>query len=127
MIPPNQSRFNMTSECPAACTSASGGIPESGITVIEYMMHMHKRGREGYTQRIDSSNNQSLLASMQHFSFKFQNTNYVPASYGKLYPGDRLITTCVWDSSADTVAVSGGLSSNNEMVIIAFDSVYQLY
>lgn len=54
---------------------------------------------------------------MNYFDFNYQNEDYVPFSRRQILPGDRLITTCVWDTSSDTSTVRGGVSSNNEMCI----------
>jgi hypothetical protein len=54
-----------------------------------------------------------LLARMNYFDFNYQNQDYVPFSRRKILPGDRLLTTCVWDTSSDNTTVLGGGKENS--------------
>jgi hypothetical protein len=117
-IPPGQKEFKMESTCPSSCTGdATYGIPSKGITVLTYAVHMHRRGIAGYTQVVRNGQELEPLTRMNYFDFNYQNVDYVPPQQQKLLPGDRLITTCVWDSSQDTTTIKGGISSEEEMCI----------
>lgn len=80
---------------------------------------MHGRGRAGITRWIRNGTELKSLANMRYFDFGFQMYKFFRKDHDKILPGDELITTCFWDTSADRKIVMGGLSSKQEMVCLS--------
>jgi Copper type II ascorbate-dependent monooxygenase, C-terminal domain len=62
---------------------------------------MHKRGREINVKQIRNGKEVMPLPAMK----------YVPANTERIYPGDRLITNCKFDTTHDKKEVLGGIFS----------------
>jgi hypothetical protein len=104
-LPPSNPDTSLTSECTAGCTQKL--FPVEGITVITNIFHAHLRGRSMTTDIIRDGKQLEKLGEMKHYSFYYQSPSFLPPGGRKIMPGDRLITTCHYDTSGDTEQVFG--------------------
>jgi hypothetical protein len=75
---------------------------------------MHKRGRQIWTT-IKRNNTETIeLGRINHYSFHHQVSQVLVTPFESLV-NDSVTTACVFDTSADSAAVSFGYSSNDEM------------
>lgn len=108
-IPANQPAFRLESTCPTECTKTFAGP----IKIIRTFPHMHLYGREIWTTLVDGETGQStLLSSRKFWNFGTQTSDAVDIT---VKPGDRLSTTCVYDSSKSPTPVVFGQASSEEM------------
>ncbi len=109
-LEPGRDLVSRSSVCVPECTER---WPAEGITAFSVFFHMHQRGRNLRVQIIRDGEEIDLLSSIRSFEYGYQYSK----TFGevKLLPGDRLITTCDWDTSEDDEPVPGGLASNDEM------------
>lgn len=96
--------------CTPECTDR---WPADGITAVSVFHHMHYRGRNAQVQIIRDGKEITPLSSLHHFEYGYQYSKNLNSI--QLLPGDKLITTCEYDTSNDTKPVPGGLSSREEM------------
>eukprot|EP01097_Dermamoeba_algensis_P004434 TRINITY_DN2893_c0_g1_i1.p1 TRINITY_DN2893_c0_g1~~TRINITY_DN2893_c0_g1_i1.p1 ORF type:complete len:569 (-),score=81.90 TRINITY_DN2893_c0_g1_i1:66-1772(-) len=115
-IPPSQDNFEVIGDCPSTCTEKK--IPSDGITVVNIEYHMHALGFKGWTQVIRNGTELTPLGSLSRYDFNFQ-TFWDMQPY-KLYPGDRIITHCVWSSRNKKATTVFGEGTDDEM---CFDMV----
>ncbi|KAK5084858.1 hypothetical protein LTR70_007753 [Exophiala xenobiotica] len=96
--------------CTPECTDR---WPSDGITAVSVFHHMHYRGRNARVQIIRDGKEITPLSSLRDFEYGYQFSKSLDSV--KLLPGDKLITTCEYDTSNDTEPVPGGLPSEDEM------------
>ncbi|KAK5947472.1 hypothetical protein PMZ80_001622 [Knufia obscura] len=96
--------------CTPECTDR---WPSDGITAVSVFHHMHYRGRNARVQIIRDGKEITPLSSLRDFDYGYQFSKSLDSV--KLLPGDKLITTCEYDTSNDTERVPGGLPSQAEM------------
>lgn len=96
--------------CTPECTDH---WPSDGITAVSVFHHMHYRGRNARVQIIRDGQEIAPLSSLRNFEYGYQFQKSLNSI--KLLPGDKLITTCEYDTSNDTEPVPGGLPSKDEM------------
>lgn len=96
--------------CTPECT---GRWPSEGITAVSVFHHMHFRGRNARVQIIRDGKEIAALSSLRNFEYGYQFSKALNET--KLFPGDKFITTCEYDTSNDTTPVAGGPSSAEEM------------
>ncbi|KAI9151240.1 DBH-like monooxygenase protein 1 [Paramyrothecium foliicola] len=96
--------------CTPECTSQ---WPSEGITAFSVFHHMHYRGRNARIQIIRDGQEIAPLSSLRDFEYGYQFSKSL--NQIQLLPGDKLITTCEYDTSEDSEPVPGGLSSQDEM------------
>jgi hypothetical protein len=96
--------------CTPECTNQ---WPSEGITAFSVFHHMHYRGRNTRVQIIRDGKEIAPLSSLRDFEYGYQFSKGL--NQIQLLPGDKLITTCEYDTSKDTEPVPGGQSSQEEM------------
>ena len=109
-LEPGKELVSHSTVCTPECT---GNWPKEGITAISVFHHMHFRGRNARVQIIRDGKEIEPLSSLYDFEYGYQfskNLNSV-----QLLPGDKLITTCEYNTMNDTEPVPGGLPSEDEM------------
>jgi hypothetical protein len=109
-LEPGKPLVSHSTVCTPECTDK---WPSEGITAVSVFHHMHYRGRQARVQIIRDGREIAPLSTLQDFEYGYQfskNVNNI-----QLLPGDRLITTCEYDTSNDTTPVPGGYSSEDEM------------
>ena len=110
-IPPKTPHHLISSECPTSCTSR---FPEQGINVMATQLHMHGLGSKIRLQVVRNGAEMKEFAKKDYYDFEKQSLSlHVP--FRKLLPGDRLILSCVFDSSSKTTTTRGGWQSSDEM------------
>ncbi|KXT08222.1 hypothetical protein AC579_5568 [Pseudocercospora musae] len=87
--------------------------PSDGITAVSVFHHMHYRGRNARVQIIRDGKEIAPLSTLHNFEYGYQFSKSLNSV--KLLPGDKLITTCEYNTMNDTEAVPGGQSSEDEM------------
>lgn len=96
--------------CTPECTNR---WPSEGITAFSVFHHMHFRGRNTRVQIIRDGEEIEPLSTLRDFEYGYQFSKSLDQV--KLFPGDKLITTCEFDTSNDTNPVPGGQASKEEM------------
>ncbi|KAK5045579.1 hypothetical protein LTR84_009197 [Exophiala bonariae] len=96
--------------CTPECTDR---WPAEGITAVSVFHHMHYRGRNARVQIIRDGKEITPLSTLRDFEYGYQFSKNLDSI--QLLPGDKLITTCEFDTSNDTAPVPGGLPSKDEM------------
>jgi hypothetical protein len=109
-LEPGQSLVKHSTVCTPECTDR---WPSDGITAVSVFHHMHYRGRNAEVQIIRDGKEIAPLSTLRDFEYGYQFSKSLNSV--KLLPGDKLITTCEFDTSNDTKPVPGGLSSEDEM------------
>ncbi|KAI8800861.1 PHM/PNGase F domain-containing protein [Cladochytrium replicatum] len=99
-----------TYEFPKECSN----LLTQNVTIMGVAVHMHMRGHAGELSIIRQGTNHSEpLVKVNYFDFNSQgSTRITPKT---LVPGDRIMTTCVWDSTNQVNATTGGYASSQEM------------
>lgn len=115
-LEPSMDLVSHTTVCTPECTKR---WPSGGITAISVFHHMHRHGRSARIQVIREGREIDLLSSIHNFEYGYQYSQLLNDI--KLLPGDRLITTCDYDTSKDSKSVSGGLTSEHEMCVAFVD------
>jgi hypothetical protein len=110
-LAPGNKNITVSSECTSTCTARSHF---SNLTLISNFFHAHKRANWLLTQHIRDSIQLPDIGKISHYDMSFQNIKML-ANPIPILPGDRLITTCGYDTSQDSTYTHGGLSSNDEM------------
>lgn len=110
-LEPGKNLVKHSTVCTPECTDR---WPSSdGITAVSVFHHMHYRGRNAEVQIIRDGKELAPLSTLRDFEYGYQFSKSLNSV--KLLPGDKLITTCEFDTSNDTKPVPGGLSSEDEM------------
>lgn len=109
-LPPGKELVAHSTTCTPECTDR---WPSDGITAFSVFHHMHYRGRNAKVQIIRDGKEIEPLSTLYDFEYGYQFSKSLNSV--KLLPGDRLITTCEYDTSNDTKPVPGGLPSKDEM------------
>ena len=109
-LEPGQPLVKHSTVCTPECTNK---FPSDGITAVSVFHHMHYRGRNAEVQIIRDGKEITPLSTLRDFEYGYQFSKSLNSV--KLLPGDKLITTCEFDTSNDTKPVPGGLSSEDEM------------
>ncbi|KFA70674.1 hypothetical protein S40288_07370 [Stachybotrys chartarum IBT 40288] len=109
-LEPGQELVAHSTVCTPECTSQ---WPSEGITAFSVFHHMHYRGRNMRVQIIRDGQEITPLSTLRDFEYGYQFSKSL--NQIQLLPGDKLITTCEYDTSEDTEPVPGGQSSQDEM------------
>ena len=109
-LEPGKELVSRSTVCTPECTKK---WPKEGITAFSVFHHMHYRGRHSRVQIIRDGKEIEPLSSLRDFVYDFQFSKNLDQV--KLLPGDKLITTCEFDTSNDTKPVRGGQPSKDEM------------
>lgn len=115
-LEPGKDIVARTTVCTPECTKR---WPSDGITAFAVFFHMHARGRNQRVQIIRDGKEMNALSSIRSFEYNYQYAKSVGEV--KLLPGDRLITTCEFDTSKDKEPVPGGLATKEEMCLAWVD------
>lgn len=109
-LEPGKELVSHSTVCTPECTDQ---WPTDGITAVSVFHHMHYRGRNAQVQIIRDGKEITPLSTLRDFEYGYQFSKSLDSI--KLLPGDKLITTCEYDTSNDTEPVPGGLPSKAEM------------
>jgi dopamine beta-monooxygenase len=96
VIPPGQSSWPITGNCPASCTSQY--IPAEGVTVVAAMLHSHLLGTALRATVIRNGIEYPLVVN-DAYDFNYQSYSYVTPTFN-LLPGDHVQTKCVYNSAS---------------------------
>jgi dopamine beta-monooxygenase len=112
-IPPSQQAIQFNTECPVSCTSR---FPEGGVNVFASQLHMHILGRKIWIQHIRDGVELVEITRKDFYDFHKQSLSYIFPEK-TLLPGDRIIASCVFDSSDKSEVTRGGWTSVDEMCV----------
>ncbi|SMR62701.1 unnamed protein product [Zymoseptoria tritici ST99CH_3D1] len=115
-LDPGKELVTISRVCTPDCTR---NWPEEGITAVAVFHHMHFRGVNTWVQIIRDGKEITPLSTLRHFEYGYQFSKTLNEI--KLLPGDRLITTCQYNTMNDTQPVPGGPSSADEMCFAWID------
>ncbi|EDW75148.2 uncharacterized protein Dwil_GK19855, partial [Drosophila willistoni] len=113
-IPPGQQAFPLSGYCVADCTRA--GLPSNGIIIFGSQLHTHLRGLRVLTRHFRGEQELREVNRDDYYSHHFQEMrtlHYKP----HVMPGDALVTTCYYNTSADKSAALGGFAISDEMCV----------
>ncbi|XP_017850836.1 tyramine beta-hydroxylase [Drosophila busckii] len=113
-IPPGQLAFPLSGYCVADCTRAA--LPHSGIIIFGSQLHTHLRGVRVLTRHFRGEQELREVNRDDYYSNHFQEMrtlHYKP----RVLPGDALVTTCYYNTLADSNATLGGFSISDEMCV----------
>jgi len=111
-IPPGQNAWDLQSECLSDCTQRK--FPPN-ITIFGGYNHAHTLAISMFTSLYRASGQFLGYASRAEFyDFNFQHFEFEDVPF-VLYPGDRLVTHCVYDSTTKNTPTTFGIATTNEM------------
>ncbi|XP_022085295.1 dopamine beta-hydroxylase-like isoform X1 [Acanthaster planci] len=113
-IPPESNAFYVTGYCSPDCTDK--GIPDRGIRVFASQLHTHLSGTAIWTKHIRNGVEMKELNRDDHYNAMFQEIRFLQKDVTVL-PGDALITTCRYDTSARQNVTLGGFGIQDEMCV----------
>lgn len=109
-LEPGKELVAHSTTCTPECTER---WPAEGITAVSVFHHMHFRGRNARVQIIRDGVEIDPLSVLHDFEYGYQFSKALDQI--KLLPGDRLITTCEFNTMNDTEPAPGGQGSQDEM------------
>lgn len=115
-LEPGKELVSHSTVCTPECTER---WPAEGITAVSVFHHMHYRGRNTRVQIIRDGKEIAPLSTLRDFEYGYQFSKALDNV--QLFPGDKFITTCEYDTSNDTEPVPGGQSSEDEMCFAWID------
>jgi hypothetical protein len=110
-IPPGQAAYPHVATCPEFVTQ---GLLDQPIHVFSSFLHAHEIGSAITTELFRNDASVGIVAMQDPFDFNTQ--VFQPADID-IMPGDRIETTCVYDSTGRTSPTPGGVASDEEMCI----------
>jgi len=113
-IPAHQPSFHMSGRCTTPTTAYA--LPQNGIQVFAAMGHMHYLGRQIWTDLLRNKTKVASIVDNPHYDFNAQ--KFLPLNL-TIFPGDEMVTHCVWDSTKANTTTFGGESTSNEMCLSA--------
>lgn len=109
-IPPGQRAWPHVATCSALITN---GLLNHEIHVFSSFLHAHEIGTSITTEVF---RNDTLVGSIVRDPFDFNMQTFQDADVD-IMPGDRITTTCVYDSTGRSSTTPGGPASDEEMCI----------
>lgn len=109
-IPPGQAAYPHVATCGEALTQ---GLLSHEINVFSSFLHAHEIGAAITTEVFRDD---MLVGSIVKDPFDFNMQSFQPTDV-TIAPGDRITTTCVYDSTGRGSQTSGGVASDEEMCI----------
>ncbi|XP_050684571.1 tyramine beta-hydroxylase [Leptidea sinapis] len=113
-IPGRQEAFPLTGYCIPQCTGV--GLPESGIMVFGSQLHTHLTGIAVWTRHYRRGVELPVINRDMHYSTHFQEIRILHRPV-KIFPGDYLKTTCVYNTSEKENTTIGGHAITDEMCV----------
>ncbi|RNA02847.1 dopamine beta-hydroxylase [Brachionus plicatilis] len=113
-IPPKALSFHHHGYCLSECTENS--LPEQGITIFASQLHTHLTGRKVWTSLVRDNQVVQIINSDNHFDQMFQEIRLLQRPV-RVYPGDALINTCVFETMDRDNMTFGGYSIRDEMCL----------
>jgi dopamine beta-monooxygenase len=110
-IPPGQAAYDHVASCSEAETMALLTEP---VNVFASFLHAHEIGSAIHSEVFRNGESVGVIADETPFDFNSQ--KFLPADI-QIEPGDRIDTTCTYDSTDRTSTTNGGPASDEEMCI----------
>ena len=110
-IPPGNPSFDYTATCPSLLTQ---GLLDHEIHVFSSFLHAHEIGSAITSEVYRDDALHGVIATQDPFDFNSQ--MFMDANID-IMPGDRIVTTCTYDSTDRTDVTMGGVASDEEMCI----------
>ncbi|MBP5977722.1 hypothetical protein HW132_34700 [Brasilonema sp. CT11] len=103
--------FTQSGVCPGVCSPHI--IPDTnGINVFGSFLFMHSLGRRIWTERSDNASVEVIGEDLHFESYNY--TFEANAPFDKIRPGDKILTTCEYDTSGVSADSEGeGTSTQN--------------
>ena len=124
-IPAGKAAYELTGECGAETTNDIVYLPEQKITFFGVLLHMHALGRQIWVDVIRATDTEStdpeVLGDDCFYDYNFQQIQMIDPF--ELYPGDRIKSHCVFDSTGRDMVTLGGDATSDEMCV-AFGIYY---
>lgn len=90
-------------------------VGEEGITVLFNAWHMHLAGRSMWAQVVRDGEEIAELGRQNFYDWNFQMARGAVEEGTKLYPGDTLITHCLFDTVGYSQTTTYGQETSDEM------------
>jgi len=114
-IPPLQDNWHQAGVCSSDVTDGIKNIPGGKLHIFSYLFHEHLLGKQMWTEVI---RNDEKLTEFTELNYNFNHQRFIPISF-EVLPGDQLITRCVWSSTHRNTTTVGGVSTRDEMCLLA--------
>jgi dopamine beta-monooxygenase len=111
---PGIREITVSNYCPSQLTSTL--IPVNGITAYSSFMHEHQRGRRMWSEVWRNGSLFATLGNNQNFDFNLQKVVSLTPSV-VLKKNDTIKTYCTYDTTHDSVNVTHGETTANEMCL----------
>ncbi|CAL8126013.1 unnamed protein product [Orchesella dallaii] len=112
LIPPKQDNFLINGICGSECTSRM--IPESGIRIVNTMVHMHLVGDKIRMRHLRNGVELPIIAEDNYYDFNYQQSRTLKNEIVVL-PGDELLSECEYKTTDSPKYIVGGLATHQEM------------
>ncbi|XP_050426603.1 MOXD1 homolog 1-like [Adelges cooleyi] len=120
IIPPRQVHYKTSSLCDKDCTNVM--FPERGVKITSVLLHAHQASRKLKLRHIRHDQEMATIAKDDRYDFGYQQAREL-ANEVTVYPGDELITECVYNTEDRPHLTHGGYSTKQEMCL-AFVTYY---
>ncbi|VVC40493.1 Copper type II, ascorbate-dependent monooxygenase-like, C-terminal,DOMON domain,Copper type II [Cinara cedri] len=120
IVPPKQSAYRTASLCDKDCTNVI--FPEQGIKITSVLLHAHLASRQLRLRHVRHDQEMSTIVKDNHYDYNYQQARELTNEV-TVYPGDELITECVYNTADRPQLTHGGYSTKQEMCL-AFVTYY---
>ncbi|XP_050523750.1 MOXD1 homolog 1-like isoform X2 [Daktulosphaira vitifoliae] len=120
IIPPRQANYKTTSLCDKDCTNVI--FPERGIKITSVLLHAHQASKKLKLRHIRHDQELTTIAKDDYYDYSYQQARELVNEI-TIYPGDELITECVYNTEDRPQLTHGGYSTKQEMCL-AFVTYY---
>lgn len=115
IIPPGQEEVVSEGHCIEECTKQA--FPAVGINIFAVMMRTHSIGKEVRLRQIRGREELPPVAQDNNIDPSYLEYRRLKSSV-KVFPNDRLIAECRYDSSARNSITLGGLTTKEETCLV---------
>ncbi|XP_025190486.1 MOXD1 homolog 1-like [Melanaphis sacchari] len=120
IVPPKQFAYKTASLCDKDCTNVI--FPERGIKITSVLLHAHLASRQLKLRHVRHDQEMATIAQDDRYDYDYQQAREL-SNEVTVYPGDELITECVYNTVDRPQLTHGGYSTKQEMCI-AFVTYY---
>ncbi|XP_029345132.1 MOXD1 homolog 1 [Acyrthosiphon pisum] len=120
IVPPKQLAYRTASLCDKDCTNVI--FPERGIKITSVLLHAHLASRQLKLRHVRHDQEMAIIAQDDRYDYDYQQARELSKEV-TVFPGDELITECVYNTVDRPQLTHGGYSTKQEMCL-AFVTYY---
>ncbi|KDR14580.1 MOXD1-like protein 1 [Zootermopsis nevadensis] len=114
IVPPYQREYRTAGYCSSHCTHRM--FPQTGIKLVSVVLHSHLAGKKLRLRHIREGRELPRIAEDDNYDFNYQQARVLPEEVA-VFPGDELVTECVYQTPNRTEPTFGGYSTKEEMCL----------